>query len=36
MSDGQVWEIRRKIDCDSTNVIYIRNVKCITKKEPRM
>ena len=36
MSDGQVWEIRRKIDCDSTNVIYTRNVKCITQKEPRM
>ena len=36
MSDGQVWKIRRKIDCHATNVIYIRNEKCTTKKEHKL
>ena len=33
MSNGQVWKIHREIDCHSVNVMYIWNVKCITKKE---
>ena len=31
-SSGQVWEIRREIDCHSVSFI-IWNVKCVTKKK---
>ena len=33
MSNGQVWESRRKIDCHSVNVIYYLKCKMCNKKE---
>ena len=33
MSNGQVWEIRREIDCDSVNVKYYLKCKIVTKKK---
>ena len=31
MSNGQVWETRKEIDCHSVNITW--NVKCVTKKK---
>ena len=33
MSNGQVWQIRRKIDCHSVNVIYYLKFKKCNEKE---
>ena len=33
MSNGQVWEIRREIDCQSVNVIYYLKCKICNEKE---
>ena len=33
MSNGQVWEIRREIDCHSVNVIYYLKCKMCKEKE---
>ena len=33
MSNGQVWEIRREIDCLSVNVIYYMKCKMRNEKE---
>ena len=33
MSNGQVWEIRREIDCHSVNVIYYLKCKMCNEKE---
>ena len=33
MSNGQVWEIRREMDCHSVNVIYYLKCKMCNKKE---
>ena len=33
MSNGQVWEIRREIDCRSVNVIYYLKCKMCNEKE---
>ena len=33
MSNGQIWENRREIDCHSVKVIYYLSVKCIMKKK---
>ena len=33
MSNGQVWEIRREIDCHSVNVIYYLKCKICSQKE---
>ena len=33
MSNGQVWEIRREIDCHSVNVIYHLKCKMCNEKE---
>ena len=33
MSNDQVWEIRREIDCHSVNVVYYLKCKMCDKKE---
>ena len=33
MSNGQVWEIRKEIDCHSVNVIYYLKYKMCNEKE---
>ena len=33
MSNGQIWEICREIECDSVNMIYYLKCKMCNKKE---